>query len=287
VLAKMATTHALRQARAVGRGAGPVIAGPGFATDPTLLPRLSLDATAPTVWAKRERAGDPGVYAIVDSAERVEAVLRVRPTVPTLQLRMKRPEGVPRNDPAWKTRLHQSIRRSQAAAEAADTTLFINDHWREALEAGARALHLGQEDLLALSAEDRRHLHAARAQGVLLGLSSHSLWELCRATTLQPDYIACGPVWPTTTKHMPWRPQGLDNLAWWAHMSPAPVVGIGGLLDPAQLRQVAEAGAAGGCVVRGLGDDPAITLPHWLEAWATGQPSGPEPHWPSLPHPTL
>ena len=36
------------------------------------------------------------------------------------------------------------------------------------------------------------------------------------------DYIACGPVWPTTTKDMPWLPQGLDNLAWWARMSPEP-----------------------------------------------------------------
>jgi hydroxymethylpyrimidine kinase / phosphomethylpyrimidine kinase / thiamine-phosphate diphosphorylase len=211
----------------------------------------------------------------------------VQPTVPTVQLRMKRPEGVLPDDPAWKAHLHQSIRRSQAAADAAGTTLFINDHWREALEAGARALHLGQEDLLTLNAEDRRHLQSARAQGVQLGLSTHSLWELCRAITLQPDYIACGPVWPTTTKHMPWHPQGLDNLAWWAHMSPAPVVGIGGVLDPAQLRQVAEAGAAGGCVVRGLGDDPAITLPHWLEAWTAGQASGPDLHLPWLPHPTL
>jgi hydroxymethylpyrimidine kinase / phosphomethylpyrimidine kinase / thiamine-phosphate diphosphorylase len=287
VLAKMATTHALRHARAVGQGAGPVIAGPGFASDPTLLPRLSLSGSAPGVWEKRGRATDPGVYAIVDSAERAEAVLRVRPTVPTLQLRMKRPEGVPPDDPVWKAHLQQSIRRSQAAADAAGTTLFINDHWREALAAEARALHLGQEDLLALSTEDLRHLQAARAQGVQLGLSSHSLWELCRASTLQPDYIACGPVWPTTTKHMPWHAQGLDNLAWWAHMSPAPVVGIGGALEPAQLRQVAEAGAAGGCVVRGLGGDPANTLQRWLAAWAAGQASGPDPCRPTLPHPSL
>jgi hydroxymethylpyrimidine kinase / phosphomethylpyrimidine kinase / thiamine-phosphate diphosphorylase len=287
VLAKMATTHALRQARAVGQGAGPVIAGPGFATDPTLLPRLSLDASAPLVWATRERAGDPGVYAIVDSAERMEAVLGASPTVSTIQLRMKRPHGVPPDDPAWKDQLHQAIHRSQRAANAAGATLFINDHWQSALEAGARALHLGQEDLLALSAEDRRHLQAARAQGVQLGLSSHSLWELCRAAALLPDYIACGPVWPTTTKDMPWQPQGLDNLAWWSHMSPAPVVGIGGVLDPDQLRKVASTGAAGGCVVRGLGDDPAANLPPWLTAWANGRALRDARSGLVLPHPSL
>ncbi|MDT4880040.1 Thiamine-phosphate synthase [compost metagenome] len=93
-------------------------------------------------------------------------------------------------------------------------------------------------------------------------------------------------MWPTTTKDMPWRPQGLDNLAWWAHMAPAPVVGIGGILGPAQLQAVAAAGAAGGCVVRGLGEEPSITLPAWRQAWANGQRAtrGPVP---ALPHPSL
>ena len=65
----------------------------GFGTDPTVLPQLSLGALAPTAWHTRERGRDPGVYAIVDSAERVEAVLGTRPTVDTVQLRMKRPPG--------------------------------------------------------------------------------------------------------------------------------------------------------------------------------------------------
>ncbi|WP_284309020.1 thiamine phosphate synthase, partial [Hydrogenophaga electricum] len=120
-----------------------------------------------------------------------------------------------------------------------------------------------------------------------LGLSSHSLWELCRAAALAPDLIACGPVWPTTTKDMPWQPQGLDNLAWWAHMAPAPVVGIGGVLAPAQLHAVASAGASGGCVVRGLGADPALTLPAWREAWASGRADAARLPVPELPHASL
>lgn len=285
VLAKMATTHALRHARAVGRGAGPVIARSGFSTDPSLLPRLSLAHEAPAGWAPAPRASDPGVYAIVDSAERVEAVLRAAPTVDTVQLRMKRPAGL--DDAAWVQRLREAIVRSQRAADAAGVLLVVNDHWQAALDAGARALHLGQEDLLALTPADHARLAAARAQGLQLGLSSHSLWELCRAAAMRPDLIACGPVWPTTTKDMPWRPQGLDNLAWWARMAPAPVVGIGGVLEPAQLQAVAATGAAGGCIVRGLGEDPSQTLPAWCEAWAHGTRlrAGTEP--PALPHPTL
>jgi hydroxymethylpyrimidine kinase/phosphomethylpyrimidine kinase/thiamine-phosphate diphosphorylase len=284
VLAKMAATHALRHARAVGRGVGPVIAREGFGHDPSLLPQLSLDATPPSQWMHRPRGRSPGVYAIVDSAERVEAVLRATPTVDTIQLRIKRPAGLP--DAEWASQLQATIARSQRAADATGVQLVINDHWQSALAAGARALHLGQEDLLALSAEDFATLQAARAHGVQLGLSSHSLWELCRAAALAPDLIACGPVWPTTTKDMPWHPQGLDNLAWWAHMAPAPVVGIGGILSPEQLQAVAATGAAGGCVVRGLGDNPASTLPAWRQAWSQGQ-RHPNPLPAALPHATL
>jgi hydroxymethylpyrimidine kinase/phosphomethylpyrimidine kinase/thiamine-phosphate diphosphorylase len=285
VLAKMATTHALRRARTVGRGAGPVVAGDGFCTDPSLLPRLSLGTLAPTGWPTRARGREPGVYAIVDSADRAEAVLRAAPGVDTLQLRMKRPAGL--HDAAWAAQLREAIARSQHAADAAGVQLVVNDHWHAALQAGARALHLGQEDLLALGPADHAALQAARAGGVQLGLSSHSLWELCRAAGLLPDLIACGPVWPTTTKDMPWRPQGLDNLAWWAHMAPAPVVGIGGVLEPAQLRAVAAAGAAGGCVVRGLGDDPSQTLPAWRQAWADGRSGARQTPVPALPRASL
>lgn len=286
VLAKMAATHALRHARAVGRGVGPVIARAGFGTDPTLLPHLSLSAAIPQAWEQPlQPARAPGVYAIVDSAERLEAVLRPSPTVNTIQLRMKRPAGLP--DAEWHAKLGEAIVRSRHAAEARGVTLVVNDHWREALSAGARALHLGQEDLMALTPDDLVALQDARSQGVQLGLSSHSLWELCRAAALAPDLIACGPIWPTTTKDMPWTPQGLDNLAWWAHMAPAPVVGIGGILEPSQLQAVAAAGAAGGSVVRGLGDDPPATLPAWLAAWERGRTVAASVDVSPLPHPTL
>ena len=273
VLAKMLTTHALRRARALGAGAGPVRAGAGFGTDPALLPQLSLGDTLPTGWQTSPPAPAPGLYAIVDSAARVERC--VLAGADTVQLRFKH------SDPA---RIAEEVRAALAKAGAA--RLVINDHWRSALDLGARELHLGQEDLLALSPADHARLAQARAQGVRLGLSSHSLWELCRARGLAPDLIACGPVWPTTTKDMPWRPQGLDNLAWWAHMAGAPVVGIGGVLRPEQLRAVAASGAAGGCVVRGLGDDPVLTLPAWREAWQAGRQDAALP-CPELPHPSL
>ncbi|MGC4364912.1 bifunctional hydroxymethylpyrimidine kinase/phosphomethylpyrimidine kinase [Hydrogenophaga sp. R2] len=281
VLGKMLATQALRHARAVGRGAGPVIATRGFGSDPSLLPVLSIGDTLPP-WATTPAGTTErpqGVYAIVDTAERAEACIAGGAAM--VQLRIKTDDGT-----AAPEHLRAELTRAIAAGQRSGVPVVINDHWRLALELGAAALHLGQEDLLALDAADHHTLARARAAGVSLGLSSHSLWELCRARSMQPDLIACGPVWPTTTKAMPWQPQGLDNLAWWAHMAGTAVVGIGGVLTHDQLAQVARSGAAMGCVVRGLGDDPARSLTEWSAAWAQGRLAAPLP-LPALPHPTL
>ena len=55
VLAKMATTSALRHAYACA-GAGPVHACPGFAADPSLLPWLSLARCLPSQLPERNRS---------------------------------------------------------------------------------------------------------------------------------------------------------------------------------------------------------------------------------------
>lgn len=283
VLAKMATAQALRAGRAAGLGAGAVRAQPGFALHREWLPRLSLDDAVPAAWATphiAEHAG-PGLYAIVDSADRVQAVLAAG--VRTVQLRIKRPA---RADAAWQAQLRGEVERSLAAAREAGAMLYVNDHWQLAVELGAPGVHLGQEDLLALAPAERHRLQGA---GIALGLSSHSLWELCRAATMQPAYIACGPVWPTSTKPMPWRPQGLDNLAWWCAVAPAPVVAIGGVLEPPQAREAARCGAAGVCVVRGLGAQPDESVPRFASAWLHGTTErGAQPiAIAAMPHPCL
>ncbi|GAA6140263.1 bifunctional hydroxymethylpyrimidine kinase/phosphomethylpyrimidine kinase [Hydrogenophaga sp. 5NK40-0174] len=289
VLAKMATMHAIRHARPVGMGAGPVIARGGFGTDSGLLPRLSIGQDMPQSWrppAPSPRS--PGLYAIVGTAEQAQAVMQVRNGAHTVQLRMKRPADMAADDPSWQEQLKNEIESAIAAASTSSACLVINDHWRTALACGAKALHLGQEDLLALTRDDWQALESARAShGVQIGVSSHSLWELCRAASISPELIACGPVWPTTTKDMPWVPQGLRNLAWWAYMAPAPVVGIGGVLEPDQMRAIAASGAQGGCVVRGLGEDPSRSLPAWRHAWDQGCTSSSPGAAPPLPHPTL
>ena len=288
VLAKLLTTHALRQAGPQGAGAGPVWATPGWGQPGVTLPTLGWDARPPAASeAPAPPAFAPSLYGIVDSAEAALALLR-QPGLPLrhLQLRCKAPaRGA---DAAWHAALADTIQRCLPVAEAAGVTLWVNDHWETALAAGARALHLGQEDWAGLSPAQRSRLQQARTrEGVALGLSSHSVWELARAAGLRPSYIACGPVWPTTTKAMPWGPQGLDNLAWWAALSPAPVVAIGGLLQPDQARMAAAAGASAVCLVRGLAGATPASLRIWSSAWTQGRAEAGGSRHADWPHPSL
>lgn len=266
VLAKMLTHHALTQAHAAGLGAGPVMAQASFTASPQAggapLPWLGLGKALP--WqltaAPTEGTQTPlfqpftppadGLYGILADSAQIESALQAG--LRCLQLRHKAHHG-----------LDAHLSRSLQLAAAAGAQLFINDHWRDALSLRRAdpvtpapgfqlGLHLGQEDLLALSDTDQATLLAARHR-VMLGLSSHSLWELARAAGCGASTIACGPVQATTTKDMPWVPQGLDNLSWWVRHSPAPVVAIGGLLSAHDVQRFAACQPAALCVVRGLG----------------------------------
>lgn len=275
VLAKMATAAALARSRRIGQGSGPVIARCGFVQQAHVLPALSFgDETirADVFDAPCDAPNITGLYAIVDSVPRLERALAAG--IRIVQLRIKSADAT----------LRQAIERSIACCRAADAALFINDHWDLAVELGAPGVHLGQSDLSALNPAQR----ASLAGGALaLGVSSHNLAELARAKSLRPAYIACGPVWPTTTKQMPWRAQGLGNLAWWCSVvAPTPVVAIGGILSGEQITACASHGARAVCLVRGLGDQPTATVPALRDAFVRGHGAQRMPA-PGLPHPSL
>ena len=112
----------------------------------------------------------------------------------------------------------------QALAGAASARLVVNDHWRAAIEARAQHLHLGQEDLA------EADVAAIRRAGLTLGLSSHDEAELDNALRHDPDYVALGPIYPTTLKVMSVPPQGLAPIARWKkRLGKIPLVAIGGI----------------------------------------------------------
>ena len=265
VIAKMNTTLAVRHGRAAGQGAGAVRPQRGFGRHPELLPSLSTVAAEhdPPPCAALAEPG-MGLYAVVDSAAWVERVLAAG--VRTLQLRIK--VGA-RED------LSREVARSVVAARQAQAQLFINDHWQLAIEHGAYGVHLGQEDL------QTADMAALRRAGLRVGLSTHSYWEVCRAHAWSPSYIACGPIHATTTKDMPWLPQGNGNLAYWCRVLHEPVVAIAGM-DAARSLEAVRCGAAGVAVLRGIvqAGDPERVIGRLQAALVAGalapQSSAPE-----------
>jgi hydroxymethylpyrimidine kinase / phosphomethylpyrimidine kinase / thiamine-phosphate diphosphorylase len=237
VIAKMATTHALRHAYAAGQGAGPVRPKSDFARHIENLPTFSLPndsvQTRSLSFTPLSEV-DLGLYAVVDSADWVQRVLASG--VKTVQLRIKSPELVD---------IRREVQLSVQYAKAAKAQLFINDHWQLAIEEGAYGVHLGQEDLQVTD------LQAIAQAGLRLGLSTHCYWEVCRAWALQPSYIACGPMYATQSKDMPWQPQGTHNVAYWSALLTLPLVAIGGI-NVERASEARKAGAAGVAVISAI-----------------------------------
>jgi thiamine-phosphate pyrophosphorylase/hydroxymethylpyrimidine kinase/phosphomethylpyrimidine kinase/thiamine-phosphate diphosphorylase len=160
--------------------------------------------------------GPIGFYPVVPDAAWVRRLLDWG--VRTIQLRIKAADH-DADEIAWEVRTAIESGRQVPGAQ-----VFINDHWRLALDHGAYGVHLGQEDL------DTADIAALRDAGLRLGLSTHTPAELARAKAVQPSYLAIGPIYPTTLKVMPYEPVGLERLALWAKdAAPYPVVAIGGI----------------------------------------------------------
>lgn len=153
------------------------------------------------------------------------------------------------------------IAEAIALCRAAGATLVVNDFWRDAIDLGADWVHLGQEDLV------EADVPAIRRAGIRLGLSTHSHEELDRALAADPDYVALGPVYPTTLKVMPWAPQGLERVGEWKRLAGRPLVAIGGIT----LERAPGVYAAGADSIAVVSDvlqaaDPEARCAAWLEA---------------------
>lgn len=194
-----------------------------------------------------------GLYAVLPDAQWVGRVARAG--VPTVQLRFK-------SDDAAAVR--REVEAAVQAVRGTPALLFINDHWREAVAAGAYGVHLGQEDM------EIADFAAIRAAGLRLGLSSHGYAEMVRADRMSPSYIAMGAVYPTTLKRMATAAQGPGRLAVYARlMRNYPGVGIGGI-SAAELPEIKATGVGSLAVVRAITAeaDPERAAAKLMAAWA-------------------
>ena len=183
-----------------------------------------------------------GLYAIVD-VDKVngaglpvlgvaEAVLAARPVF--LQLRAKS---------ASAGEVLKWLRGLQPMCRAAGVPLFANDRPDLAVLAACDGVHVGQSDLPVVEV---RHF----APQLRVGVSTHSLAQLRAALDVRPDYVAYGPVFPTTSKDQP-EPtvgmQGLGRAAALCAKAGIPLVAIGGI-DITRASELADAGVIGAAI---------------------------------------
>jgi hydroxymethylpyrimidine kinase/phosphomethylpyrimidine kinase/thiamine-phosphate diphosphorylase len=154
-----------------------------------------------------------GIYPVVDNSDWINKL--VAEGIKTIQLRIK--------DITAETR-REEIQKAVAVCDDS-IAFFVNDYWKAAIEEKAYGVHLGQEDL-----HDANLLEIEQA-GLRLGVSTHSYWELARALAINPSYIALGPVFETTSKQMPFSPQGIERVKLWTKLLDGhyPLVAIGGI----------------------------------------------------------
>ena len=169
----------------------------------------------------------------------------------TIQLRAK---GLNESDAL------ETVKDALEVIKGTAAKLVVNDYWRAAIAAGAKHLHLGQEDLAAAD------LKAIRGAGLTLGISTHDDDELETALRAKPDYVALGPIFPTTLKSMRFAPQGIPKITEWKkRIGDIPLVAIGGI----KLEQASAIFAAGADSIAVVSDvtqnaDPDARVRAWL-----------------------
>src|SRR5881394_4035566 len=195
------------------------------------------------------RAYPDRFYPVVDSVAWVARLTKLG--VGTIQLRAKNLDDA---------QALQLVSDALDVTKGTPTKLVVNDYWRAAIVAGAKHLHLGQEDLVDAD------LKAIREAGLSLGISTHDDEELATALAAKPDYVALGPIFPTTLKSMRFAPQGIAKLTEWKkRIGNIPLVAIGGI----KFEQAAEIFAAGADSIAVVSDvtqnaDPDARVRQWL-----------------------
>ena len=155
------------------------------------------------------RYGDPGGP---DHVELAQCFLRAG--IRFFQVRKERSQD---------SSFYQQLLRIKALCEPLKAQFLVNDRVDLALAAGAHGVHLGQQDL---------PVNVARKllgpQGII-GLSTHNRQQFEAAQAEDIDYVAIGPIFPTSTKKDSHDPIGLSALPEIVSQSRHPVVAIGGI----------------------------------------------------------
>jgi len=190
----------------------------------------------------------PRLYAIIDPA-------RAGGRLPALVTKELIAAGVRliqfRDKHASSRQLYETCVELKDILRDSGCCLIVNDRADVARAAEADGVHLGQHDLPVEMA--RRVL----APGQWIGCSTHSAGQVVEADHSAADYIAFGPIFPTTGKVNPDPVVGLEGLREARRVTGKPLVAIGGI-SLRNAREVLAAGADSVAVIGGLLNAPDI-----------------------------
>ncbi|MDX3774531.1 thiamine phosphate synthase [Chromatiaceae bacterium AAb-1] len=258
VLARAYLQQALTYAYATGSGAGSLL-HQALPVAPAFFPEIQVLPEVPVPEGRFPALDQsPGLYPVVDNLDSLKQLLQLG--AKTLQLRIK--EGS-------QQQTEQTIAAAILYGRKYQAQLFINDHWQLAIKHHAYGVHLGQEDLA------QADLNAISQANLRLGISTHGYYELTNTLPLKPSYIALGHIFPTRTKQMPSKPQGLQRLAQYVRLCDhykIPAVAIGGI-NAERFPAVADTGVSGIAVVSAISAaaDPDGAFQQLQSLWSEHQ----------------
>jgi thiamine-phosphate pyrophosphorylase len=141
---------------------------------------------------------------------------------------------------------YAAARDAVAAARKHGIRLIINDRVDIAKAVGADGVHLGQDDLQPSAA---RLILGPQA---MIGISTHDLDQVRAAAAEDVDYIAFGPVFPTSTKRDPEPVTGPDILEQVRRVvGTRPLIAIGGI-TPENVNEIFSNGADSAAVITSI-----------------------------------
>jgi len=121
---------------------------------------------------------------------------------------------------------------------------IVNDYVDIAVAVNADGVHLGQEDM---SVEEARKIIG---KDMLIGISTHTLYQAAKAQGAGADYIGFGPMFHTMTKDAG-KPRGITTLRRIRNHVHIPIVAIGGITWD-NVNKVLGAGADAAALASGI-----------------------------------
>lgn len=204
----------------------------------------------------------PTLYVILDAGMLTEpaavtAKKLMEAGVKMLQYRAKNAAG---------RELWAESRAIAESARRARCKFIVNDRPDVAYLAGADGVHVGQDDL------DAEQARKVIGPDRWVGVSTHNAEQFEKAAATSADYIAVGPIFPTSSKAKPDPVVGTELLRRVRALTEKPIVAIGGIT----LDRAADVLAAGADSVAVISDilkakDPAATASEFIRRLAAAK----------------